>query len=317
MSETLTIIAAIFGLMGLGYASVLTGVLAGPVGQALSDFVFTIAIPILLFLTLASADFDGLSAWRIWGAYFIPFGLIWAAAHLIIRRVFARDAQAGAVAGASAAFSNSVLIGIPLMQAAFGEAGTIYLIVIVSVHLPVMMLLGVVLNEFAENSMGDGEKRTGSRAETWGRLLLTLATHPILLSIVAGALWRLAGLPIPGLASAILDPIARTAGPLALFAAGMGLRDFGVARQIRPAIAISALKLLALPVLVFATARLFGLPPLGVAVLTLTAACPTGVNAYLLATRLGTGEALASNAMLISTGAGVITVTLWLAFLQA
>jgi predicted permease len=97
----------------------------------------------------------------------------------------------------------------------------------------------------------------------------------------------------------------------------MGLRDYGVARQIRPAFAISALKLLVMPALVFAAAGLFGLPPLGVAVLTLTAACPTGVNAYLLATRLGTGQALSSNAMLISTAAGVVTVTIWLSFLHA
>ena len=48
------------------------------------------------------------------------------------------------------------------------------------------------------------------------------------------------------------------------------------------------------------------------AVVTLTAACPTGVNVFLIASRLGTGQALASNALLISTAAGVVTVSLWL-----
>jgi predicted permease len=96
----------------------------------------------------------------------------------------------------------------------------------------------------------------------------------------------------------------------------MALVNYGIARQIRAAVAISALKLILLPVLVFLSAEAIGLPPIGVAALTLTAACPTGVNAYLIATRLGTGEALASNTVLISTAAGVATVSLWLALLQ-
>ncbi len=97
----------------------------------------------------------------------------------------------------------------------------------------------------------------------------------------------------------------------------MALVNYGIARQVRPAVAISALKLVLLPVLVFAAARAVGLPPIGVAALTLTASCPTGVNAYLIATRLGTGEALASNTVLISTAAGVATVSLWLGVAQS
>jgi hypothetical protein len=48
----------------------------------------------------------------------------------------------------------------------------------------------------------------------------------------------------------------------------------------------------------------------------LTAADSTGVNAVLIASSLGTGQALASNALLISTAGAVVTVTLLLIFLQ-
>lgn len=316
MSETPAIIVAIFGLIGLGYGSRRTGLLAASVGHGLTEFVFKAAIPILLFDTLASADFHGLSPWRIWAAYFIPVAVIWACGHLLIRHVFGRDAQAGIVAGGAAAYANGVLIGLPLMQAAFGEAGTIYLIVIVAIHLPIMMLVSVVLHEFAARKDAEPRGPVGSPGEAARRLALTLATHPILLSILAGLLWRFTGMPVPGIVAAILDPLAHAAGPLALFAAGMALMDYGVARQVRPAFAIATLKLLVMPALVFASAHALALPPLGVAVVTLTSACPTGVNAFLIAKRLGTGEALASNAMLISTAGSVATVSLWLVFLQ-
>ena len=149
MSETLSIVVAIFGLVGLGYAAARSGLLAGSVREGLTEFALKVAIPLLLFDTLATADLQGLSPWRLWAAYFVPFAIVWALSHLMIRRVFGREARAGVVAGGSAAFSNSVLIGIPLVQAAFGDAGIVYLIVIVAIHLPVMMLVSVLLNEWA------------------------------------------------------------------------------------------------------------------------------------------------------------------------
>lgn len=310
MPETLAIVVSIFGLVGLGYATARSRLLPASVGDGLSAFVFTLAIPLLLFRTLATADFHGVSPWRIWAAYFTAFALAWGAGHLTVRRLFGRDVRTGIVAGAAAAYSNAVLLGIPLVQAAFGEDGMVFIIVVIAIHTPVMMLASIVLNEWAVSAAGaEGSTSPTAAARRLGTML---ATNPIVIGIAAGALWRLAGLDIPKVVSAIIDPIAGSAGPLALFASGMALVKFGMARQIAPAVAISALKLIALPAVVFVMASAVGLPPLGVAVVTLVAASPTGVNVFLIASRLGTAEALASNTLLISTAAAVFTVTLWL-----
>ena len=316
MPETLSIVVSIFGLIGLGYAAARSGLLSAAAGDGLADFVFKLPIPLLLFETLATTDFHGVSPWRVWAAYFLPFAIVWAISHQMVRRVFGRDERAGIVGGMSAAYSNSVLLGVPLILAAYGESGIVFAIVIISVHTPLMMLAGILLNERALAASGDAA-RAASRRDALRRLAHMLAVNPLVIGIVAGLLWRLAGLDIPGVASAVIDPLTRSAGPLALFASGMALVKFGIARQIAPAIAISALKLLLLPALVFAAASAIGLPPLGIAVVTLIAACPTGVNAFLIASRLGTGEALASNTLLISTAAGVVTVSLWLVAVKA
>jgi predicted permease len=220
------------------------------------------------------------------------------------------------VGGGSAAYSNGIAIGIPLMQTAFGDSGAVFIIVIVSIHLPIMMVGSIILNEWALHA-DRIEAHAVPRAVAMRKTALTLATHPVLLAIFAGILWRVSGVPVPALAEAVLQPLARSAGPLALFASGMVLMNFGVARQVRPALALSALKLIVMPALVYAAASAIGLPPLGVAVVTLTAACPTGVNVFIMAGQLGTGQALASNTLIISTAAGVVTVALWLALLQS
>ena len=125
------------------------------------------------------------------------------------------------------------------MQAAFGEDGTVFLIVIVAVHLPVMMLVSVVLTNGRCAPTGC-ESGGVSRRDAMRRLGVALATHPILLGIVAGlavAARRPANSRRP--LAIIIEPLGRTGGPLALFASGMALVNFGMARQIGPAIAIS------------------------------------------------------------------------------
>jgi predicted permease len=313
--ETLNIVVSIFGLIGLGYVAARTGLLSSDVGERLAEFVFTLAIPIFIFATLARADLHGISPWRIWAAYFLPFAVVWALSHLMVVRLFGRDTRAGIVAGGSAAYGNSVLIGIPLVQTAFGENGMVFLIVVVLVHLPILMAVSVILNEWV--LAADGETNGPGRGGAWRRLALSLVTHPILIAVALGILWKLTGLAIPGAAAAIIDPLARSAGPLALFSAGMTLVNYGMARQIWPAFAISGLKLLIMPALVLAVAWAAGLPSIGIAAITLAAACPTGVNAPLIAIRLGTGQALSSNVLLISTAGGVMTISLWLVVIRS
>jgi malonate transporter and related proteins len=313
--ETLNIVVSIFGLIGLGYLAARTALLSSDVGERLAEFVFTLAIPLFIFATLARADLHGVSPWRIWASYFLPFAIVWVVSHLMVVRLFGRDSRAGIVAGGSAAYGNSVLIGIPLVQTAFGENGMVFLIVVVLAHLPVLMVVSVVLNEWVLAANEEGNRPP--RGDAWRRLVLSLVTHPILIAIALGILWRLTGFAIPGAAAAIIDPLARSAGPLALFSSGMTLVNYGMARQIGPAFAISGLKLLLMPALVLAAASAVGLPPIGIAAITLAAACPTGVNAPLIAIHLGTGQALASNVLLISTAGGVMTVSLWLMVIQA
>ena len=309
--QTLSIVASVFGLIGIGYLAARTRLLSADVGEKLAEFVFVLAIPILIFATLARAETQGVPPLRIWLAYFVPFAVVWALSHLMVVRLFGRDRRAGVVAGGSAAYSNAVLIGVPLVQTALGDDGMVFLIVIVLVHLPILTAASMIFNQWALAVDGDAADAP-SRGEALRKLVVSLATHPILIAIALGILWNVTGLPIPGVAAAVIDPLALSAGPLALFATGMALASSGFGRQIVPAFGISVLKLAVLPGLVFASAWAIGLSPLGIAALTLTAACPTGVNAPLIAIRLGTGEALSSNALLISTAGGVVTVALWL-----
>ncbi|MGO8834567.1 MAG: AEC family transporter [Roseiarcus sp.] len=311
MDPIVTIILPVFALIGVGYAVTWSGLLDHTRGEALSDFVFVIAIPLLMVRVLATADFSGMSAWRLWFPFFAAFVLSWAAGALVIRRLFGRGARAGLVAGLAAGYGNTTLVGIPLALAAYGAAGSLPMALIIAVQMPVMMTAIAVLMERAERQDGvaHGEPGVAALARSVGR---SLASNPIIIGLAAGALWRFSGLPFGGLPGDIVGRLADVASPLALFVLGMTLRRYGVRGHIAAGLTLTALKLVVMPALVLILARAVSLSPTAAKVAVLAAACPTGVTPFLVAARFRTGEGLASNVISLSTIFAIASVAFWL-----
>jgi predicted permease len=316
MNQIVAIVLPVFGLIALGYAAAWSGILRRETGEALSDFVFIIAIPVLVFRTLATAVFGGDSPWGLWVAYFSVFAVMWVIGTGTIRRAFGRDARAGVVAGISTAYGNTVLVGIPLALAAYGNDGAVAMALIIAIHLPVMMTSSAILIVRAERRDGVVHAEPGTRAIIRG-LGLNLARNPLIIALVLGALWHVLGVPLDGFPRTMVDRIADVAATLALIGMGMTLRNYGIRGNIQAGLVLAALKLLLMPALVLLAARyVVPVPPVWAKVAVIAAACPTGVNAFVVAARFRTGEALASNAITISTALAVVSMTLWLTVIE-
>jgi malonate transporter and related proteins len=311
MDQIASIVVPVFGLIGLGFAAAWSRLLNENTGEGLADFVFTVAIPMLIFRVVATADFSGGAPWLLWIDYYIGFTLAWIAGTFIVRRVFGRDARAGLVAGVSAAYPNALLIGIPLVIIAYGSEGAAAISLLIAIHLPILMTVSAILIERALVTDGlspDADGRTIFRT-----IASALIKNPIILGLFAGVLWRFTGLSIDGPAGNVVVRIGDVASTLALFSVGMNLRKYGISGHVQAAIAVGFIKLLVMPAIVFfVVAYLIPLPTVWAKAIVIAAACPTGVNAYLVATRFKTGQALASNSITLTTALAVVTVAFWL-----
>ena len=308
MSTLVETVLFVFGLVGAGYLAGLTGYLRTETGDAVAEFAVAVALPLLLFRTMSGADFHGAAPWALWLCYFSAVVVTWTIGHLVVTRLFGRDAQAGVVGGVTAAFSNLVLLGLPFMLGIFGQPGFEVLSLLVAVHLPVMIAASILL--FETFGRQKGEPVDLSRLALG--FVRRMATNPLIIGILAGLAFRATGLGLPGLASRLIDSLANVAGPVALFAMGLGLRKFGISGNVRAGLALASLKLLLMPAVVLGMAWVLGLPSLTAKVAVAAAALPAGVNSYLIATQFGTGQALASNAMTLGTGLAVVTTAFWL-----
>ncbi|UCI33849.1 AEC family transporter [Mesorhizobium sp. B4-1-4] len=308
MSPLTETVLFVFSLVALGYLAGLTGYLRPASGEGISDFAVSVAMPLLLFQTMVKADFLGVAPWPLWGAYFTAAAITWTAGHVVITRIFGRDARAGVVGGVSSAFSNIVLLGAPFILGIFGPSGFEVLSLLVCVHLPIMMMASIVLFEM----FGRGSGEHVHPLRVLHSFLKRLFINPLIIGILLGLAWRLGGVPLPALMMRLVEALANTAGPVALFAMGLSLRRFGISGNVRPALALSALKLFLMPALVLGFVWLLGLPPLTAKVAVVVAALPSGINSYLIAVQFNTGQALASNQMTIATAFAAVTTAFWL-----
>ncbi len=304
-------IVFIFLLIACGYATALAGILREGTAEGLSNFVFTIAVPLLLFRTLTTADFAGLSPWGLWATYFATIAVTWVASHQMIRRGFGRDVRSGVVSGICGAFSNLVLLGLPFMLGVYGHKGLAILSMLVSVHLPILMATTVILYQWGARA--DGAEVAAARPrEIVADFFRRLFRNPLIIGILAGLAVRLTGLPLPHLAARLVNAFAGVAGPLALFSMGMGMRRFGIRGHLAAGVSLASMKLMFMPAVALLFALAFGLPPLTAKVVVAAASLPAGVNSWLIAEQFRTGQRLASTALTVGTGLAILTTGFWL-----
>ncbi len=118
------------GLVLPVFAVILTGWLAGALGyvpRALSaplmQFAYTIAMPALVFVTIAQEPVHALLDGRFIAAFGGGSALCFAAAFALARRRPTSGLGSSAMFAAAAAMTNTGFVALPILQALYGKAG--------------------------------------------------------------------------------------------------------------------------------------------------------------------------------------------------
>lgn len=303
-------VAPVFLLILIGWILARTGILREATGDALAEFVFKIALPTLIFRTLAEAHFDGASPFRLWIAYFGGVAITWTVGHLIATYAFGRDAKIGVIAGMSSAFANNVFIGLPLVGRSVGDDGIVAISILLAIHLPLMMIAGTILMEHASAKVDGGGRR--SLMNVLKQVGSNLSRNPLVIALILGLAYNLTGLgALPVVLKSVVDQIASVTAAAALISLGMTLRKYPVRGNLSLAAVMAILKLALLPACVFGLAHLLDLSKAWTAAMVLTSSVPTGINAWIIATRFQSGQSLAASVISITTIFGVISVSFW------
>ncbi len=291
--------------------------------NTLSRFTFSISIPAFLFYQMARADFSSQVSPQLFAAFYLPVLTCYLISWLInyyfyghkINKKAAqpsnKNSAASAIFALSASYSNTIIVGLPVLLAAIGEQVIGIVFLIVTFHSAMLFALTAALA--AKRTNTDKEK---NKYLYWLGFIKHTLNNPLIISILSGLLVNVLGLSLPIFLQESLALIGKPAITLALFILGGSLAFYHVRQEITFISIACISKLILLPSLVFLTTHyIFELQPLIITVLLILSACPTGVNAYLIAITHQQHQQTVAGTVVVSTLLSTITIPLWLSFM--
>ncbi|KZN58107.1 hypothetical protein N473_05030 [Pseudoalteromonas luteoviolacea CPMOR-1] len=287
---------------------VLTGFVCGKTGfiatnqlEGLRRFIFYLAIPVFLFLNMYQADLSKVASAKLLLAFYLPVATCYFLV-LFAKWITHRHAlNEAAMWGLSGTYSNTVLVGLPVIIAALGKDAGAMVFMIITFHSAMLFALSFLFSSTLKQSL----------VSTFKPLFI----NPIVLSISLGLLLNALELSIPKLMLSGLDWLAKPAIAGALFVLGVSLVQYSLQQAWQSALILSLVKLLLLPAMVWGFASGLALPTMQISVLTLMAASPLGVNAYLVARQQQCAQATLASSVVMSTLLSPLTMSLWLYWL--
>ena len=308
MQALFDVILPVFLVIGFGYVARWRNLITDAQVDGVVWFTQTFAIPCLLFVAIARLDLSQNFDWRLLISFYTGaiagFALGFGGARLL----FKRDWEDCVAIGFVALFSNSVLLGLPITERAYGADALAANYAIIALHSPFCYAIGITAMELVRN-------RGGRLRDTAGRVLAAMFRNALVIGIALGFVANLTALPLPGVVDQALDMMVRAALPAALFGLGGVLYLYRPEGDLRTICYVVLLSLIIHPAITYGLARAFGLGTEALRSAVVTAAMAPGVNAYVFANLYGRARRVAASSVLIGTLAVIVTGWVWLQIL--
>jgi malonate transporter and related proteins len=303
--EVAALVLPVFAIIVTGWLAGWLGYISRSLADGLVHFAYNVAMPALLFVTIAQEPARNLLEWR----FLLAFGggsiLCFALVFLTVRAGYGRDLASSTVYGMTAAMTNTGFVALPILHSIYGQPAVLPAAVATVFVAAVMFPVTVVL---LERARGDVRKSSGRTV----LLMKQIVLNPMVLSTLIGLAWAIAGLPIPAPVATYLNILAAALTPCALFAIGLGLSVEGIRSNFTPSIVLAAVKLAIMPLMVYGLCVALHLNPLYTIAAVVCAAVPTAKTMYILAHEYKVEEPLVGATVSITTMLSVASLLGWI-----
>jgi predicted permease len=276
----------------------------------LTNLVFLVLAQALLFRTMSSVHLETLDLRPVFQYFVVASALFF-----IMLMMYGRDSRASVLALASI-FSNTLMIGVPLIGLAYGEPGQVLLFTLISLHALVLLTMATVVLELQmayEHAAEHGETR--HMLKTVGMAMKNAVLHPVPLPILIGLIYAQTGWGLHPIVDKPLQLLGASFGPVALVLVGITLAQTPVGENFKGAMKISVVKTFVHPMLMAAVGYAMGMRGLHLTVMVVAAALPIGANVFLFSQRYQKEEDVVTAAVAVSTALALVSVTLVMALL--
>lgn len=262
--------------------------------------VFKVALPVLVFKDIASADLSGDFNWSfVLFCFFgtcIFFGVTW-----LLSEIFIKDkAMIGSFVQGSFRGSAAIL-GIAFAQNIYGSSGLVPMMIVASI--PLFNIFSVIVLMRSANA---GEK---DKKAVLYKTLKGIVTNPIIIGIFAGIPFALLHVTFPPIIEKTVASVSSLSTPLALIAIGGSFSTGAALKKWKPTVIASIIKLIVIPGIFLPVAVSMGFRNEEMVALLILTGAPTTVSSYIMAKNMGNDSVLASGIVVMTTILSSVTLT--------
>jgi hypothetical protein len=263
---------------------------------------YYILFPAIIVKEIAGADFTGLPVARMAVSLMLGVGLM-SALLLVLRRPVSAVLTLNGPQFSSlfqGATRWHTFIALAIVPPLFGIEALALAAVAAAAMTPLLNVINVgVLGIYA-----------AGKPPELKALLIAILRNPFVISCMVGILFQFSGVTPPKTAIDVLDIIGKGALGLALLAAGAGLRFDQLRATGGTAALATVLKLMIMPLFVFALTQMLGVTGTPQHVAVICAAVPTGSGAYVLARQMGGDAPLVASILTLQVIVAALTLPL-------
>lgn len=296
----------VFLLMVLGLIFLKMGLFTDEFTKTMNNFVFKVALPVLVFQDLSQQDFIS-----VWDGKYVVFCFVATFLSIMIAiaiSFFLKDKNIQGEFAQASYRSSAALLGIGFIQNIYGNSGMAPLMIIGTV--PLYNIMAVVILSFLKPGRGKMDKKLVIKT------FKGIVTNPIIIGIAVGMAWSLLRIPQPNIMTKTVRYVSNLATPLGLMALGASFDYKKAFLNIKPAICASTLKLVMFCAIFLPVAVKLGFTYDKLVAILVMLGSPTTVSCFVMAKSMGHDGTLSSSTVMMTTFLSAFTLTLWLYVLR-
>lgn len=279
----------LFSIAGVGVLLRKRGVMGDPVIKGISDIVTLATNPALLIMITQHEYTTGTLVsflhvlWMTTAAMAVTMAAVYAACR-------GQSEKLRPVVALLSAMPNAGFMGLPIIQAVYGDQGTLYLAAVIVAFNLVVWTLGIGLFD-----------RKG--------VSLRGIINPGLLAAFLGTALFLLRIDLPDILDSSLNTLGSMNTPLAMLILGARLAGFAPKALLNwKTPLVSLVKLIAMPLITLGLARLFNLDPVAAGAMTLAIAMPSAIMSQILAEQYNRDALFAAQEISFTSLLSIVTI---------
>ncbi len=309
MIAVLSILAPIFGLIGLGLWIRRSGHAPEEHWPTVEQLCFRLFFPAMIILSLVEADLGGAAVGGMAATMLTAMTSVSVLTFLIrkpLQRFWGVEAPAyTTVFQASTRWNGFIALAIALEL--YGAEGGALVAVAMAALIPVINIANVTL---MATLLSDTKPEMA-------RILLEIAKNPLVQGCAAGLAINLSGVQIMDTLRTLLELLGHAALGVGLLTVGAGLRVRYALKPSRDIWLTVALKLALTPLIAAAAALAFGLTGDAFEIAMICASVPTAMNGFILARAMGGDAPLYAGAVTVQTAVAALSMPAIIVLAQA